>query len=109
MKMSAAWLLALVLSPFTAPFQVVDFDDDTRASAREGALIGPGTATSADDQNLPLVHPLPGHARRLRVLVFSHAALAPARNRNAGVRPGSQNVQSARRDAPLNRPAVLRI
>jgi hypothetical protein len=43
-KLCATWLLALILSPFTAPFQTYDLADSaggTVAAADAGSLIGP--------------------------------------------------------------------
>src|ERR1700680_3539903 len=74
-RISAIWLVALILLPFTAPFPTCDIVDFFRRSAPyQGVPLAPpvsSTTLIADAESSLLVPPLASMARQLRQVALS--------------------------------------
>lgn len=106
-KLASAWLILLVLLPFTAPFPTCGLDDFLGRNASSPAAPTPSpTASLADAATSLLVLPLTTMANRLRLfalLMFNtaHAIAAPLLHARLELSPapadptGRQPVQPA--------------
>jgi hypothetical protein len=107
-KFCAAWLVALVLLPFTAPFPTCDLSDFLGGTHHHGApLVPPSSHVGGDYAFAPPLATTPG---RLRLVVVSSLDVSRVAGIAPVIVPGRPYTAAASGDdRPQNRTTVLRL